>query len=216
MKIFDISVQITPFMPVWPGDPPVEIQQVAEMSTGDSANVSRITIGVHCGTHIDAPKHFFDAGKTIGQIPLEKLIGEVLVMDIDHEEDVISDHVIKQHPHRPLLENATKVIFRTRNSTLWNDYPYLFQEDYVGINAAGAVYLSQFNLDLIGIDYLSVAPYQETLEPHQILLAREIVLLEGLNLSGVPGGVYDLYCLPLNIPGCEGSPARAILVHHSG
>ena len=212
MKIFDISIPITPSMPVWPGDPPVEIQQVADISSGGSAIVSRITMGVHCGTHIDAPKHFIDTGQTIDQISLEKLIGEVLVMNIDSTENMISDRVLRQHPQLSLLETATKVIFRTRNSSYWKDYPYTFQEDYVGINTAGALYLSQLHLDLIGIDYLSIAPYHETFQPHQILLACEIVLLEGLNLSGVPGGVYDLYCLPLNIPGCEGSPARVVLV----
>jgi len=216
MKIFDISVPITPSMPVWPGDPPVEIQQVADISSGDSANVSWMGMGVHCGTHIDAPKHFIDSGKTIDQIPLEKLIGEVLVMEIDSTENVISERVLTEHPNRDFLETASKLIFRTRNSSLWAAYPHTFQEDYVGINTAGARYLSQFQLDLIGIDYLSIAPYQDTLEPHQILLAHEIVLLEGLNLSEVPGGVYTLYCLPLKIPGCEGSPARVVLVGRSG
>jgi arylformamidase len=215
MKIYDISVPISPAMPVWPGDPPVTIQQVADISSGDSANVSRITMGVHCGTHIDAPKHFIDSGITIDQIPLEKLIGDVLVMEIDSTEKVISDLVLKQHPEYVLLETVSKVLFRTRNSTILQSHPHHFQEDYVGIDTTGAHYLSQFHLDLIGIDYLSIAPYHETLEPHQILLANEIVLLEGLNLSKVPGGVYELYCLPLNIPGCEGSPARAVLVDRS-
>lgn len=212
MKIYDISLPISPVMPVWPGDPPVQLTQVSSISLGDSANVSRLTISVHCGTHIDAPKHFIDDGITIEQIPLEKLVGKVLVMEIDHSDNVISDVVLKQHPNHLMLEKAAKVIFRTRNSSLWNEFPNTFRKDYVGINAAGAVYLSQLHLDLIGIDYLSIAPYEETLQPHQILLTHKTVLLEGLNLSGVPGGVYDLYCLPLNLPGCEGSPARAILV----
>lgn len=212
MKIHDISIPITPSMPVWPGDPPVDLRQVSGISSGDSANVSRITMGVHCGTHIDAPKHFIDDGKTIDQIPWKKLIGKVLVIEIDSTENVISDRVLKMYPKRSLLESASKVLFRTRNSLLWAEYPHTFREDYVGIDTSGAAYLSQLNLDLIGIDYLSIAPYQETLQPHQILLTGETVLLEGLNLSNVEAGFYDLYCLPLNLPGCEGSPARAILV----
>lgn len=216
MKIYDISIPITPTMPVWPGDPPVDLQQVASISSGDSANVSRITMGVHCGTHIDAPKHFIDAGKTIDQIPLKKLIGKVLVIEIDDTENVISDRVLRSHPRSSLLESASKVLFRTRNSSFWAKYPHSFRENYVGIDTSGAVYLSQLNLDLIGIDYLSIAPFHETLQPHQILLTGEIVLLEGLNLSEVPGGVYDLYCLPLKLPGCEGSPARVILVEPLG
>ncbi len=215
MKIYDISLPVSPAMPVWPGDPPVHLTQVSAISLGDSANVSRLKMGVHYGTHIDAPKHFIDDGITIEKIPLEKLVGKVLVMEIYPTESVISDIVLKQHPDRLLLENAAKVIFRTRNSNLWHEYPHTFRKDYVGINTAGAVYLSQLNLDLVGIDYLSIGPYEEMLQPHQILLTHEIVLLEGLNLSGVPAGVYDLYCLPLNLPGCEGSPARAILVEQS-
>lgn len=212
MKIYDISLPITPTMPVWPGDPPVQITQVSAISQGDSANISQLTIGVHCGTHIDAPKHFVDDGNSVDKIPLNKLIGKVFVMEIDPTENVISDVVLKQHPDRRLLEKTSKIIFRTKNSSLWDEYPNTFQKDYVGINTYGARYLSQFNLDLIGIDYLSIAPYEESKQPHEILLTHETILLEGLNLSRVPGGIYDLYCLPLKLTGCEGSPARVILV----
>jgi arylformamidase len=212
MKIYDISVPISPSMPVWPGDPPVELLQVASISSGEAANVSRIDMGVHSGTHIDAPRHFIANGKTIGQIPLEKLIGKVLVMEIDNTEDVISEQVLESHPNNDLLKKASKVLFRTRNSALWQAHPSDFQQDYVGIDSSGAHYLKNLDLDLIGIDYLSIAPYQDTLMPHLILLAEEIVLLEGLDLSQVQDGFYDLYCLPLNIPDCEGAPARVILI----
>lgn len=212
MKIYDISVPISSTMPVWPGDPPVVVQQVAAISSGESANVSRIVMGAHSGTHIDAPRHFIADGKTIGQIPLEKLIGKVLVMEIDHTEDVISDQVLESHPNNDLLKNASKVLFRTRNSALWQAHPTDFYKNYVGIDSSGAHYLKNLDLDLIGIDYLSIAPYQDTLMPHLILLAEEIVLLEGLDLSQAPSGIYDLYCLPLNIPDCEGAPARVVLI----
>lgn len=212
MKIYDISVPITPDMPVWPGDPAVDLQQVSTISSGESANVTHLSMSAHTGTHIDAPKHFIDNGKTIGQIPMEKLVGEVLVMQIDHSIDVVSKTVLQSHPHRSLLEDARKVLFRTRNSTLWHQSPRNFRKDYVGIDASGAEFLAELGLDLIGIDYLSIAPFDEALAPHQILLAENIVLLEGLDLSNVPSGVYELYCLPIHLPGCEGAPARVILV----
>ena len=212
MKIYDISVPITPDMPVWPGDPAVDLQQVSAISSGESANVTHLFMSAHTGTHIDAPKHFIDNGKTIGQIPLEKLVGEVLVMQIDDSENVISDLVLQSHPGIDLLEDAQKVLFRTRNSKLWHQSPSEFRKDYVGIDASGAEFLANIGLDLIGIDYLSIAPYDETLTPHQILLAEDIVLLEGLDLSNVPTGIYELYCLPIHLPGCEGAPARVILV----
>ena len=212
MKIYDISVPITPDMPVWPGDPAVDLQQVSVIASGDSANISHLSMSVHTGTHIDAPKHFIDNGNTIGQIPLEKLVGEVLVMQIDDSVNVISALVLKSHPGIDLLEDAQKVLFRTLNSSLWRQSPNEFRQDYIGIDASGAEFLAGLRLDLIGIDYLSIAPYDETLAPHQILLAEDIVLLEGLDLSKVQAGIFELYCLPLKIPGCEGAPARVILV----
>jgi arylformamidase len=215
MKIYDISLPITPDMPVWPGDSAVDLRQVSAISSGELTNITHISMSAHTGTHIDAPKHFIDTGKTIGQIPLEMLVGEVLVMQIDHSIDVISKMVLQSHPHRRLLENAHKVLFRTRNSTLWHNGPSVFRQDYVGINASGAEFLANIGLDLIGIDYLSIAPYDETQIPHQILLSEDIVLLEGLDLSNVPAGIYELYCLPIHLPGCEGAPARVILVEGS-
>lgn len=214
MKIYDISVPITQSIPTWPGDPLVELRQESAIAAGDSANVSHLSMGVHTGTHIDAPKHFIDDGKTVDQIPFTKLIGDVLVLVIDRNENVISERVLKTHPDRVLLESASKVLFRTRNSTLWQSDPHTFIKDYVGIDKSGAVFLNQLKLDLIGIDYLSIAPYEETEEPHQILLTNETVLLEGLDLSDVTGGNYELFCLPLRLPGCEGAPARVILVDH--
>lgn len=212
MKIYDISIPITPTMPVWPGDPPAEITPISAITQGDSVNISQLNMGVHCGTHIDAPKHFIDGGSTVEQIPLEKLIGTVLVLEIDPTVNVITDVILKQHPDINLLKQASKIIFRTRNSSLWHEYPNQFRPDYVGIDSSGATYLSQLHLDLIGIDYLSIAPYEETIEPHRILLTHDIVLLEGLNLSSVPSGIYDLYCLPLKLANCEGSPARVLLI----
>jgi arylformamidase len=212
MKIFDISVPITPGMPVWPGDPAVDLQQVSAISSGELVNITHLSMSVHTGTHIDAPKHFFDDGKTIGQIPLEKMVGEVLVMQIDDSANVISGLVLKSHPAIDLLKDTRKVLFRTRNSSLWRQSPNEFRSDYVGIDRSGAEFLGGLGLDLIGIDYLSIAPFEETLSSHLALLAEEIVLLEGLDLSNVSAGIYKLFCLPIHLPGCEGAPARVILV----
>jgi arylformamidase len=215
MKIFDISVPITPEMPVWPGDPAVDLQQVSAIASGESANITHLSMSVHTGTHIDAPKHFLDHGKTIGQIPFEKLVGEVLVMEIDVSVSVISNLVLQSHPATDRLKGARKVLFRTRNSALWSISPNEFRTDYVGIDKSGAEFLAALGLDLIGVDYLSIAPFDETLAPHQTLLTKDIVLLEGLDLSNIPAGIYELYCLPISLPDCEGAPARVILVDRS-
>lgn len=212
MKIYDISLPISPSLPLWPGDPCVQLRQVSAISSGATANVSWIGMGVHTGTHIDAPKHFIDSGLTIEQIPLEKMIGKALLLEIDSTEGVISERVLESHPKRALLEKATKVLFRTRNSNFWAEGITDFRQDHIGIDTSGARFLSKLKLDLVGIDYLSVAPFAETRPPHLALLSENIIILEGIDLSQVPQGEYDLYCLPLLIPGCEGSPSRAILI----
>ena len=130
------------------------------------------------------------------------------------EVDVIDEKILKSHPNFQLLKKTSKVLFRTRNSSYWSTYPTEFQLNYVGIDKSGARFLEDLGLDLVGIDYLSVASFQDTKSPHEILLSSEVVLLEGLNLSKVKGGVYNLFCLPLNISNCDGSPARAILVEY--
>lgn len=215
MKIYDISLPIQYNMPVWPGDPPVKLEALSSIEKGDHSNVTQIKMSVHTGTHIDAPHHFIRSGDTVDQIPLRKMIGEVFVISIDDEVDVISDRVLESHPDRHILDQATKILFRTRNSSIWYSHPETFQTDYVGIDASGAALLAKINLDLIGVDYLSIATYHETCEPHQILLSKEIVLLEGIDLFNIPTGFYDLFCLPLNIEGCEGAPARVILIDRS-
>ncbi len=209
--MIDISLPISDTLPVWPGDPPVAIRQMASISQGDQANVSLIRMGVHTGTYIDSPKHFIDSGSSVDGIPLSKLIGPALVLEIASDIPLITDAVLETHPDSGLVEEIGRVLFRTRNSALWRLQSNKFQKDYVGIDSSGADWLAERNLSLIGLDYLSIAPYDSTLEPHQILLGADIVLLEGITLADVDPGVYELICLPLRIAGCEGAPARAIL-----
>jgi len=212
MKIHDISIPLADKTAVWPGDPRVSIRQVSTIKSGDEANVSMMRMSVHTGTHIDAPKHFIDDGTTVDQIQLEKLIGEVLVIDLGKRVDVITQSVLEQHPECDTMKKVSRILFKTRNSDLWQTSPGQFHEDYIGLDAIGAEFLAGFRLDLIGVDYLSIARFAETQAPHQKLLEKDIVLLEGINLFGVAGGIYELICLPLKIPGCDGAPARAVLI----
>ncbi|MFW5714168.1 MAG: cyclase family protein [Brevefilum sp.] len=212
MKIYDISVPITPEMVTWPGDPPVRLKKISAIEEGESANITQIQLCVHTGTHIDAPKHFFTEGKSLEQLSIKYFLGEVLVMEIGSEFDTITSQVLTSHNDFELLKLSQKVLFKTHNSTLWQSHPQTFQSDYVGLDASGAEILAELDLKLIGLDYLSIATYRDTLRPHQILLSREIILLEGINLSSVTPGSYQLYCAPLLIEGCEGAPARALLI----
>ena len=211
-KIIDISLPISPDMAIWPGDPKVTIRQVSSLEKGDSSNVSQIRMSVHTGTHIDAPLHFLKEGKSIADIPLSKLVGRALVMDMGEDVDVITRPVLENHPQLDALKGAQKVLFKTRNSSLQESWGDHFHEEYVALDASGAAFLSEMDLDLIGVDYLSIAAFHDTDIPHHLLLRKEVVLLEGINLAEVPHGFYDLYCLPLNLADCEGAPARAILI----
>ena len=211
-KIYDISLPITPEMAVWPGDPKVTIRRVASLEKGDESNISQIRMSVHTGTHIDAPLHFIREGKSIGEVPLEQLVGEAVVLAVPDKVDVISREVLEGLPGLDALQTIKKVLFKTRNSRSGLVEAHEFNKDFVGLDSSGAQLLSGFDLDLVGVDYLSIASYHDTDRPHEILLEREVVLLEGLNLAEVPEGLYGLYCLPINLAGCEGAPARAILV----
>ncbi len=212
MKTYDISIPIKPGMPTWPGDPPVNLRRINSIDEGDHANISQLQMCVHTGTHIDAPNHFLADEKTVDQLPIESLVGETLVMEINPDVEVITDEVLEAHSEVAKLKKYKRVLFKTRNSKRWYSHPQRFNADYVGIDTSGANYLARMNLSLIGLDYLSIAAYHDTHQPHQILLSQEVILLEGINLRDISAGIYQLFCAPLLIEGCEGAPARAFLV----
>ena len=211
-SVYDISMPITEDIVVWPGDPQPTIRQLASIEEGHSSNLSQIRMSVHTGTHIDAPRHFLRGGKTIGAIPLDKLIGKAFVVELPESVKLISKAVLQAYVDPVFLKAVKMILFKTRNSTQELLAKSEFDENFVALDLSGARFLADFELHLIGVDYLSVAAFQDTTTPHQFLLEREVVLLEGINLVEVPGGIYDLTCLPLNLINCEGAPARAILV----
>ena len=215
MKIFDISVSITPSTPVWPGDPNVNLKTIGAIQDGDSVNITEIQMCVHTGTHIDAPSHYINTGATIDQIPIEKLIGKAAVIEMDTQVDVITESILVNHPQWEVIQSVKKVLFKTRNSAFWQSESLDFRQDYVGIDTSGAQVLANLDLDLIGVDYLSISTFHDSERPHLILLSKDIVLLEGIDLSAVQPGIYNLFCLPINILGCEGAPARVILAQQA-
>ena len=209
--VYDISMPITENIVVWPGDPKPTIRQLSSIEEGHSSNLSQIRMSVHTGTHIDAPRHFLQGGKTIGEIPLDKLIGKALVVVLPDSVSLITKAVLQAYIDPVFLRAVKMVLLRTRNSTQSLLMKPDFDENYVALDTSGAQFLTSFDLDLVGVDYLSVAAFQDTTRPHQILLENEIVLLEGITLAEVEEGIYNLTCLPLNLTACEGAPARAIL-----
>lgn len=208
MRIYDVSLTITPSMPTWPGDSPLEFQRSSKIEAGDSANVTRIGMSVHTGTHVDAPYHFLSDGKTVEHLPLNHLTGRAYVLHLP-DVDLITAEVIK---NADIPTRTRRVLFKTRNSTYWSQGEQDFQPDFVGISQDGAEYLVNRGIKLVGIDYLSVAPYRQSKHTHEVLLQAGVIIVEGLDLSEVSQGRYTLYCLPLKLAGSDGAPARVILI----
>jgi arylformamidase len=202
----DISVPIYSGMVHWPGDPAVAIERVHDLSRGDPANVSRLELGAHTGTHMDAPRHFLADGAGLDELPLDATIGPARVIRIAHPRAIVPEEL---RTHR--LRAGERVLFRTQNSErCWKNNQFV--EDFVYISAAAAQFLVQRKVRTVGIDYLSVGGYvHDGVETHQILLGAGIWLIEGLNLATVKPGGYELVCLPLRVAGADGAPARAIL-----
>lgn len=208
MRTYDITLTISNDLVVWPSDSPVELARVEKMEDGAHANVSRINMGVHTGTHVDAPYHFVADGETVEFLSIRALTGRAYVLHLP-DTDVITADVLSRANIPP---RTKRVLFRTRNSDQWVNPTSNFYEDFVAISSDGAEYLVQKGVKLVGVDYLSVAPFKDSVPTHQILLKAGIVVVEGLDLSEVAQGRYTLYCLPLKLKGSDGAPARAILI----
>jgi len=208
MTIYDISLTISPDLIGWPGDGAALIERVLKIEDGEIANVTHLSMSAHTGTHIDAPYHFLKDGNTVENLPLDVLIGEASVIEIK-EAPLLTATVLKE-AHIP--QNTKRLLIKTRNSEQWKKGAKEFIEDYVAISGDGAEYLVELGVQLIGVDYLSVAPFDDLVPTHQTLLGANVVIVEGLNLAGIEPGAYTLYCLPLKIAGSDGAPARAILV----
>jgi arylformamidase len=209
MKIHDISLTIAPGMVVWPGDPAVERYRVAKIEEGANANVSHMHLGVHTGTHVDAPYHFLKDGCSVETLALDALIGPVQVVDVGVEVDSLNAAVLQA---AGIAEGIERVLFKTRNSMYWQRQEPVFQTDFVAIPADGAAYLVERGIRLVGVDYLSVAPFKNSRPTHEILLQAGMILLEGVDLSNVAAGFYELCCLPMKLLGSDGAPARTVLI----
>ncbi len=209
MKIYDISVTVTPNIPVWPGDIQVWLERVKKLEDGASDNNSQMKMGVHTGTHVDSPFHFVKDGIKVDELPLETMIGPCQVIQMEDKVDLITAEEIKKSTFR---NDIPRVIFKTRNEKYWVNKLKDFQEDFVGVSVDGADLLVKAGMKFVGVDYLSVAPYGFGKVVHDVLLKAGLILLEGVDLTGVPAGVYTLYCLPIKLGATEGAPARVILI----
>lgn len=193
MAIYDISLPITSSMPVWPGDPTVSVLRTPPDEEG--AVVSRLEMGTHSGTHVDAPAHFLPEGAGVDAIDLDALIGPAVVVSVLGVESITA--ALLQTLSLPA--DAPRVLFQSGRGR-------------AALSEDGAELLVQRRVRLIGIDSLSVAPANASGSVHRLLLEAGIPILEGLDLSLVRPGKYRLCCLPLKIAGGDGAPARAVLI----
>jgi arylformamidase len=209
MKIHDVTLSISPKIPVWPGDPAVVLEQVSSMDAGAHDNVSRLACGVHTGTHVDAPHHFMNDHRTVEALSLEILVGPAYVVQIPEDVKIIDAEVLEK---AKIPAGTERLLLKTSNSKLWEQSDMEFFTGFVGVSADGADWLVKHAVKLIGIDYLSVAPYHQSIPTHRTLLGAGMIVVEGINLSGISPGEYQLFCLPLKLVGSDGAPARTILL----
>jgi len=207
MDIYDISLPLSNDLPSWPGDPRPRIKRIHNISEGDDSNVTHLSMTAHTGTHIDAPDHFLDSRETLDQIPLGRFIGPAQVVELPSGRDITADMI----QEADIPAHTKRILFKTRNSQLWKQGVKEFQKDFMALDEKAAEYLVSRDVEVVGVDYLSVAPFRAPKATHQILLEGKVLIIEGLDLSGIEPGQYTLYCLPLNIPEAEGAPARVLL-----
>ena len=206
--IYDVSVPIKNGMPVWPSDPPVKLTENAHLAADKShtIRVTSIEMGSHTGTHVDAPSHFVDGGKTLSEVPLEVFVGPAQVYELKGVRSIGRAALEKLDWH-----GIERVLFKTDNSAHWNDGRFF--ENFVYLEPEAGEFLVSRGIRLVGIDYLSIDRFRSVEHPtHFALLPHEVILLEGLNLSRILPGRYHMVALPLNLQNADGAPTRVILM----
>ncbi|MDO8491693.1 MAG: cyclase family protein [Dehalococcoidia bacterium] len=207
MSIYDISVTISEDTHVYPGDAGARITPTKQISKGRAYNLSALHLGSHVGTHVDAPRHFFQGAQTVDALPLDVLMGEAWVCHFP-DVDAITDEALAGAGIPP---GAERLLIRTRNSGLWRKRG--FQEDFAYLTPEAARWMVARGIKLVGFDYLSLEKYGvRQAGAHMALLGAGVIILEGIDLSQVTPGDYELVCLPLKLKDGDGAPARAVLV----
>jgi len=208
MKIHDVTVGISETMPIYAGDPTVSISAAKSIAGGDTANVSQIALGVHSGTHVDAPNHFIEGTRRVHELDPAKLVGPCRVVQVPDDVTAIEPE------HVGNIDGVERVLFKSRNSEFWSEPERGFRKDFTYITPETAKLLVEKGVVLVGIDYLSIEKSGSPGHPvHVTLLEKEIVILEGVDLRGIEPGDYELLCMPLKYDGGggDGAPARTFL-----
>ena len=206
-RIYDLSLPLESGGVVYPGNPEIHIELQQAIAQGAGANVSALQMGSHTGTHVDAPRHFFDDGAGVDALALDVLMGPALLIAVDADVMAVSDVHLRPYD----LTHVARVLIRTRNSAFIRDRD--FHRDYTYLAPEGAAYLVEMGVKLVGVDYLSVEQFHSGHHrTHRTLLEKGVIIVEGLDLSEPPPGVYEFRCLPLRLTGLDGAPARAVVL----
>jgi arylformamidase len=209
-RIYDVSLPIFPGMVTWPGNPAIVVAAARSIARGDSSNVSDVHLGSHTGTHVDAPAHFIPGATGVDLVPNELLVGPVVVLGLEEVERVITADVLET---AGIPAGTTRIFFKTRNSRRWAEGAVEFDPNFVHLDQGAAGWLVDHGLRVVGTDYLSIEGYKVPGAPvHHRLLGAGVLIVEGLNLSAVPAGSYQLFCGPLKLRGGDGAPARVLLM----
>jgi arylformamidase len=208
MPVLDISLDVSPDMVVWPGQPRVALERISRIADGGNSNVSRLEMSVHAGTHVDAPVHFVEGSTGVELLSLDVLVGQAYVLNLPRVAHITAAHLARAK----VPARTQRLLIRTRNSRLWAERSAEFFKGYVAVHEDAARWIVDRGIKLVGVDYLSVAPWGNTRPTHQILLQAGVVVVEGLNLSQVKAGNHQFVCLPLKLLGSDGAPARAVLL----
>lgn len=203
MKVYDISVPIRPGMIVYEGNPGVELERVDSILEGAHANVSRLELGVHTGTHADAPLHFLEGGAGSESLELEPLIGPAVVVDATEADSDLDRRALER---LDISRGAERVLLKTKNGRLWERES--FSRDFIRLTGDGARFVIDRGIRVIGIDFLSIGDE----EAHRELLSAGVIPVEGLDLRAIEPGDYQFVCLPLRLENSDGAPARAVLL----
>jgi arylformamidase len=206
LRVHDISVPIGPGLPTWPGSVGYRLIQAMSLAGGGTANVTRLDMDVHTGTHVEAPLHFLADGAALDTVALERFVGPAVVAAVDGPE-VTAESLAAL----PLPKRVERLLLKTRNSGSWPTSGR-FDPSYAALTADAASWLVERGVQLVGVDYLSVQRYSDDGETHRILMRADVLIVEGLNLVDVEPGEYTLICLPLRLVGTEAAPVRAVLL----
>jgi arylformamidase len=209
VEIIDITAPVSPRSVMWPGQDAPSQEFTNHIDRGDPSTVSRWELSAHTGTHADARMHFIPGGWTIDALELSRCVGPCRVVDMTHLER----HVGRADLEAAEVAGTSRLLLKTRNSEEALLGRGGFVEDYAAISLEAAEYLVEIGIEMVGVDYLSVEPFEDKeFNTHHTLLGADVVIFEGLVLAEAEPGEYFLACLPLKLAGSDGSPVRAILI----